>query len=367
MSTSTITSLCGVCPAGCGVEAHLTDGRLTRIVPLKDHPQGLVCPRGVHAPEVVYAPDRLLYPQRRVGASGAGEFERITWDQAYEFLVERLHAIAARYGPEALCLYTGRGNFEYALNENFAPAGTVESSANAVLFPFGSPNTTGVGALCYVSYGMLAPRACFGAYMRDMHEDLEQAGLILVWGANPATDSPPDNLRRLKHAQARGAHIYAEVIGGASSADAFHIAAPDPSGKGAILAMRSALRDADIAPEAVDYINAHGSSTPINDVTETKAIKTVFGEHAYRLAVSSTKSMVGHPMGAAGALEALACLMALHKGILPPTINLENQDPELDLDYVPNKAQEQVVNVALSNSFGFGGHNATILVKKYQG
>ncbi len=202
-----ITGLCGVCPAACGVEIHLAGGRIERLTPLKEHPQGIVCPRGVAAPEVVYSPDRLLFPQRRVGARGEGRFERISWDEAYAIIVENLQRIAASHGPEAVCIYTGRGNFEYGLNEMFAPSGTVESSANTVLFPFGSPNTTGVGALCYVSYGMIAPRACFGDYMRNDHEDLEQAELIVVWGENPATDSPPLNLRRLKHAQARGAKV----------------------------------------------------------------------------------------------------------------------------------------------------------------
>lgn len=209
-STSThevITGLCGVCPAGCGVEIHMVDGRINRLAPLKDHPQGIVCPRGVAAPGIVYSPDRLRFPQRRIGERGEGQFERISWDEAYDFLVDRLRQISTRYGPEAVCTYTGRGNFEYGLNEMFSPSGTVESSANAVLFPFGSPNTTGVGALCYVSYGMIAPRACFGDYMCNIHEDLEHADLIVVWGANPATDSPPINLRRLKQAQARGASV----------------------------------------------------------------------------------------------------------------------------------------------------------------
>ena len=203
----TIVSLCGVCPAGCGVEVHLAHGKIERLVPLKDHPQGIVCPRGVHAAEVVHSPDRLLFPQRRVGARGEGRFERISWDDAYAILVDNLREIAARHGPEAVCIYTGRGNFEYGLNEMFSPAGTVESSANAVLFPFGSPNTTGVGALCYVSYGMIAPRACFGDYMRNIHEDIDHAELIVVWGENPATDSPPVNLRRIKRAQERGARV----------------------------------------------------------------------------------------------------------------------------------------------------------------
>lgn len=202
-----IPSLCGVCPAGCGVAVHLRAGRIERLSPLPDHPRGIVCPRGLHAAEVVYSPDRLLYPERRTGARGAGAFERITWDQAYDHLVEQLRATAARYGPEAVCVYTGRGNFEFGLNETFAPAGTVESSANAVLFPFGSPNTTGVGSLCYVAHGMLAPRACLGDDARNLTDDLEQAELIVVWGANPATASPPLDLRRIKRAQRRGAAV----------------------------------------------------------------------------------------------------------------------------------------------------------------
>jgi beta-ketoacyl-acyl-carrier-protein synthase II len=171
-------------------------------------------------------------------------------------------------------------------------------------------------------------------------------------------------LESLEHAQARGARIYAEVAGHASSADAYHIAAPDPSGLGPARAMRWALENAGLPVEAVDYINAHGSSTPINDVTETKAIKTVFGEHAYKLAVSSTKSMIGHPMGAAGALEALACILAIHRGWIPPTINYEHPDPECDLDYVPNQARQAQVNVVISNSFGLGGQNACLVLKR---
>ncbi len=203
----TITSMCGVCPAGCGAAVHLVDGRITRMTPLKEHPYSVLCPRGLKAPEIVYSPDRLLHPQRRVGARGEGRFERITWDEAYADIVANLRRIAAEHGPEAVAMYTGRGNFEYGLNEMFAPAGTAESSANAVLFPFGSPNSSGVGALCYVSYGMIAPRACFGAYMMDMSESIDQAELILVWGANPATDSSPALLARLRHAQQRGARI----------------------------------------------------------------------------------------------------------------------------------------------------------------
>lgn len=199
---------CGVCPAGCGVDAHVVDGVIERMSPIRsEHPSNAVCPRGMMAQEVVYSPDRILYPQQRSGPRGSGEFQRIGWDQAYDDMVGNLGKVAAKYGPEAVGMYTGRGNFEFALNEMFAPAGTVTSSANAVLFPFGSPNTTGVGSLCYVSYGMIAPRACFGEYSMNMKDDLDQADLILIWGANPITDSSPINIRHLKQAQRRGARI----------------------------------------------------------------------------------------------------------------------------------------------------------------
>jgi anaerobic selenocysteine-containing dehydrogenase len=202
-----VTGLCGICPAGCLNQIHLVDGKIERIQPLNDHPYSIVCTRGAQAKEIVYSPDRLLYPQRRVGRRGEGTFERITWDEAYDFIVNKLNKIADQYGPQAAAIYTGRGNFELGLNEAFAPSGTVESSANSVLFPFGSPNSTGVGSLCYVSYGMIAPRACFGTYMREMTEDIDNADLILLWGENPATDSSPANLRRIKRAQQRGARV----------------------------------------------------------------------------------------------------------------------------------------------------------------
>lgn len=205
--SESIVSICGVCSSGCGAEVHLENGRITRLTPLKDHPYSVLCPRGMRTPEIVYSPDRLLYPQRRVGARGEGKFERITWDEAYTTIVEGLQRIKDQEGPEAVGIYTGRGNFEYGLNEMFAPAGTAESSANAVLFPFGSPNTSGVGALCYVSYGMIAPRACFGAYMMEMEEEIDHADLILIWGENPATDSSPALLSRLRQLQQHGTRI----------------------------------------------------------------------------------------------------------------------------------------------------------------
>jgi 3-oxoacyl-[acyl-carrier-protein] synthase II len=173
-------------------------------------------------------------------------------------------------------------------------------------------------------------------------------------------------LESLEHAVRREARIYAEVVGYGMTGDAHHMTAPDPEGDGAARAMAAALRDAALEPPAVGYINAHGTSTPYNDKFETIAIKRVFGEHAKRLPVSSTKSMTGHLLGAAGGIEAIATTLALYHGVLPPTINYEKPDPECDLDYVPNQARKQDVEVALSNAFGFGGTNATLAFRKYR-
>jgi 3-oxoacyl-[acyl-carrier-protein] synthase II len=173
-------------------------------------------------------------------------------------------------------------------------------------------------------------------------------------------------LESLEHATARRAHVLAEVLGHASSSDAYHVAQPHPEGEGAIHAMRRALEDAGLAPSDVDYINAHGTSTPINDAVETKAIKEVFGERAYDIPISSTKSMIGHAMGGAGAIEATVCVKTIEEGIIHPTINLENPDPACDLDYVPGEARQADVRVTLSNSFGLGGQNACLVLGRFE-
>lgn len=190
--------------------------------------------------------------------------------------------------------------------------------------------------------------------------DAERDGFVIGEGAGLLI------LEELEFAKARGAKIYAEIVGYGMSGDAFHVSAPDESGSGAIRVMNRAIKDAGISPEQIGYINAHGTSTPYNDKFETLAIKKTFGEHAYKLAVSSTKSMTGHALGAAGGIEAVISILAMTKNTLPPTINYENPDPDCDLDYVPNEPRHAEVKYVLSNSFGFGGTNACLIFKRYE-
>jgi 3-oxoacyl-[acyl-carrier-protein] synthase II len=190
--------------------------------------------------------------------------------------------------------------------------------------------------------------------------DADRAGFVIAEGATVLA------LELLEGAKARGARIYAEVLGHGASNDAYHMAAPEPEAVGVAHMMRVALERAGVEPERVDYINAHGTGTPLGDPAETKAIKRVFGDHAYELAVSSTKSMTGHMFGAAGAIEAMVCALAIHEGVIPPTINYETPDPECDLDYVPNEAREAKIDVALSNAMGLGGHNACVLLGRVE-
>lgn len=188
--------------------------------------------------------------------------------------------------------------------------------------------------------------------------DLERDGFVMGEGAGILV------LEEYEHAKARGARIYAELVGYAATDDAYHITAPCADGEGAYMCMKLALEDAKIKPEEVDYINAHGTSTPLNDKAETLAIKSLFGEYAYKLSISSNKSMIGHLLGAAGAVEAVATVKTVQTGIIPPTINLEKPDPECDLNYTPNRAVQREVNIAISNSFGFGGTNACLVFRR---
>ncbi|ECB9672386.1 beta-ketoacyl-ACP synthase II [Listeria monocytogenes] len=190
--------------------------------------------------------------------------------------------------------------------------------------------------------------------------DKDRDGFIIGEGAGIVI------LEEYEHAKARGAKIYAEIVGYGATGDAYHITAPAPNGEGAARAMKMAIDDAGLTPDKVDYINAHGTSTPYNDEYETQAIKTVFGDHAKKLAISSTKSMTGHTLGASGGIEAIFALLSIRDSIIAPTIHLKNQDEVCDLDYVPNEAREANVKVAISNSFGFGGHNATLVFKKME-
>ena len=188
--------------------------------------------------------------------------------------------------------------------------------------------------------------------------DKDRDGFVMGEGAGVVV------LEEYEHAKKRGAKIYAELAGYGMSGDAWHITAPDENGAGAAMAMKLALRDAGLNPDQVDYINAHGTSTPLGDIAETKAVKATFGEHARKLAISSTKSQMGHLLGASGGVEAILTGMAINRNLIPPTINLDNPDPECDLDFVPHKARDRKVDVAMSNSFGFGGHNASLVMRK---
>lgn len=188
--------------------------------------------------------------------------------------------------------------------------------------------------------------------------DVGRDGFVMAEGAGVVV------LEEYEHAKRRGARIFAELIGYGTSGDGCHITAPEPEGKGASLAMRLALKDASISGDQVDYINAHGTSTPLGDLAETKAIKATFGDHARKVSISSTKSQLGHLLGASGGVEAVIASLAVHRNLIPPTINLVEQDPECDLDYTPLKAKDRKINIAMSNSFGFGGHNAVLLFRK---
>ncbi|QIA26912.1 beta-ketoacyl-ACP synthase II [Thermaerobacter sp. PB12/4term] len=227
----------------------------------------------------------------------------------------------------------------------------ITGGAEAAIVPLG---LAGFCAMKALSTRNDAPEAASRPFDRG------RDGFVMAEGAGALI------LETLEHARKRGARIYAEIIGYGTTADAHHITQPAPGGEGGARAMEAAMADAGVDPGDVDYINAHGTSTPQGDVAETQAIKRVFGDHAYRLAVSSTKSMTGHLLGAAGAVESILTVLALRDGVLPPTINLDDPDPECDLDYVPNRARPRAIRVALSNSFGFGGQNACLAFRRYE-
>jgi 3-oxoacyl-[acyl-carrier-protein] synthase II len=226
----------------------------------------------------------------------------------------------------------------------------IAGGAEAIINPLG---VTAFSALKALSTRNDAPREASRPFDRD------RDGFILSEGAVVLV------LERLEHALNRGANILGEIVGYGATADSFHVTQPLESGEGAARAMIMAMKRGNIEPEDIDYINAHGTSTQLNDAMETKAIKTALGEHAYKIPVSSTKSMTGHLIGCAGALEPAICIMAILKGIVPPTINYDNPDPACDLDYVPNKARNVKVTTALTNSFGFGGHNSVLILRKF--
>ena len=238
---------------------------------------------------------------------------------------------------------------------------TIKMGDAAVMFAGGSEATIvplGIGGFCAMkamSTRNHEPKRASRPFDRD------RDGFIMGEGAGVIV------LEELEHARARGARIYCELLGYGNTADANHMTAPAPFGEGAARCMRMALRSAGLAPTDISYINAHGTSTPQGDLCETQAIKTVFGDHARKLAVSSTKGATGHMLGAAGAVEMAICAKAIHENVVPPTINLENPDPECDLDYVPNTAREMPVHVVLNNSFGFGGHNACVVARRFLG
>ena len=257
---------------------------------------------------------------------------------------------------------------------NFATVSACASSNNAIVDAFNYIRLGMARAIVTGGSEACVAEAAIGGFnsMKALSErndspetasrpfDKDRDGFVLGEGAASLV------LEEYEHAKARGAKIYGEVIGGGLTADAHHITAPHPEGMGAKNVMKFALKDAGINPEDVDYINVHGTSTPLGDISEVKAIKDVFGDHAYNLNISSTKSMTGHLLGGAGAVEALACLLAINRGIVPPTINHFTDDEVFDpkLNFTFNKAQKKEVNVALSNTFGFGGHNASVILKK---
>ncbi|MAT58236.1 MAG: beta-ketoacyl-[acyl-carrier-protein] synthase II [Ignavibacteriae bacterium] len=306
------------------------------------------------------------------GIGGMDTFEK----QHREFIEGGAKRISPFFVPMMISdIAAGQISIHYGFKgPNYATTSACATSTNAIADAFFLVQRGSADAIvCGGSEAAITPMSIGG---------FNAARALSTWNDRPLEASRPFDkdrngfvmgegsgtiiLEEYEHAKKRGAKIYAEIIGAGLTGDAFHLTAPAPEGEGAYRSMRDAVRDGGISIEEIDYINAHGTSTELNDINETKAIKKLFGKHAYKLSVSSIKSMTGHLLGAAGAVEAVATVLALKNGIIPPTINLDEPDPECDLDYTPKKPKERNIKYALSNTFGFGGHNSTILLKKYE-
>jgi beta-ketoacyl-acyl-carrier-protein synthase II len=259
-------------------------------------------------------------------------------------------------GPN-LCVVTACATGTHCIGEAFKTI--ARGAAKAILAGGAEASITPLGVASFAAARALSSRNA-EPQRASRPFDKDRDGFVMGEGGGVIV------LEDLEFARARGAKIYAEIVGYGASGDANHITAPAPGGEGAVRAIRAALKDADITPDKIDYINAHGTSTELNDKYETMAIKTVFGDHAKKVAISSNKSMIGHLLGASGAAEFIAMVLSIVNDVAPPTINYETPDPECDLDYVPNQARKMSINYAASNSFGFGGHNAILIAKKYQ-
>ncbi|GIV45796.1 MAG: 3-oxoacyl-[acyl-carrier-protein] synthase 2 [Ignavibacterium sp.] len=317
--------------------------------------------------------------KERIGVifgSGIGGMEALQTEHFKYFESKNPGVISPFFIPMMIAdLAAGQISIKYGLKgPNYATTSACATSSHAIADAFmliqrGSADIMVCGgseaAIAEMSIGGFNSMKALSTWNDRYKEasrpfDKDRNGFVMGEGAGTLI------LEELNHALSRGAKIYAELAGIGLTADAYHITAPAPGGEGAVRSMREAIFDAGLSPEDVDHINAHGTSTPYNDLNETKAIKTVFGEHAYKLVVNSTKSMTGHLLGAAGGIEAIATVLAIFNDLIPPTINLTNPDPECDLNYSPLKATKKTVRAAISNTFGFGGHNASLLFKKFE-
>ncbi|MCG3181640.1 MAG: 3-oxoacyl-[acyl-carrier-protein] synthase 2 [Phycisphaerae bacterium] len=307
--------------------------------------------------------------------SGVGGIETI--EQQHERMLEKGADRLSPFTVPKMMVNAASGNLSiiYGLRgPNSAVATACASAANAIGDAFriiarGEADVMITGgseaALTKIGVGAFSAMKALSTRNGDPEHasrpfDKDRDGFVIAEGAGIVV------LEEYEHARKRGARIYAEMVGYGMSGDGSHITAPEPAGKGAAVSMRAALADAGLNVDQVDYVNAHGTATPLGDVAETNAVKSVFGPQAYKVAISSTKSMLGHLLGASGGVELVATVLGMNRGAIHPTMNLDNPDPECDLDYVPRTAREMTVNVAMSNSFGFGGHNASLLVRSVQ-